>query len=45
MTDDALKDWMYSIEKRLFKLEKDAHAPRDFVRCNECSSKIREKDG
>lgn len=30
-------------EKRIVKLEKQAHAPRDFVTCNCCKKKLKEK--
>ena len=36
---------MKSLEKRVDKLEKDAHPPRTFVTCEECKTKIKEKDG
>ena len=32
-----------SIADRVTKLEITAHAPRDFVTCNDCKQKIREK--
>ena len=31
------------LENRVGDLEKTAHAPRDFVMCNVCKSKIKEK--
>tara|TARA_R100000655_G_scaffold71704_1_gene110134 strand:+ start:417 stop:602 length:186 start_codon:yes stop_codon:yes gene_type:complete len=30
-------------EKRIKKLEQQAHAPREFVKCCECKHKIKEK--
>jgi len=45
VNEKDLKDWIYSIEKRLFKLERDAHPPRDFVKCEDCLNKIKEKNG
>ena len=32
-----------SIADRVTKLETTAHAPRDFVTCDDCKQKIREK--
>tara|TARA_R100001530_G_C4317707_1_gene154809 strand:+ start:239 stop:370 length:132 start_codon:yes stop_codon:yes gene_type:complete len=37
--EDELKD----IRKRLYILEKDSHPIRDFVRCERCKKKIKEK--
>ena len=34
---------MSSIADRVSKLEAMAHAPRDFVSCEDCKQKIREK--
>ena len=33
------------LEKKVKSLEDIAHAPRDFVTCEECKRKIKEKDG
>ncbi len=35
---------MGNIVKRLSKLESMAHPPRDFVTCENCKQKIRERD-
>ena len=32
------------LKERIIKLEAEAHAPRDFVSCEDCKQKIRETD-
>ena len=32
------------LEEKVEKLEKASHPPREFVRCEECNCKIKEKD-
>tara|TARA_Y100001938_G_scaffold150561_1_gene242073 strand:- start:3525 stop:3677 length:153 start_codon:yes stop_codon:yes gene_type:complete len=45
MNYENLRKRIMSIENRLFKLEQEAHPPREFVVCNSCKAKIKEKDG
>ena len=45
MNDEDIKRQVMDIEQRLLKLEQDAHPPREFVTCNSCKAKIKEKDG
>ena len=40
-----IKEWIASIEKRVLELEQTAHPPRDFVTCEDCKARIKEKDG
>ena len=47
MDDISIYDKEYRIkvlEKKVEKLEKASHPPREFVRCEECNNKIKEKD-
>ena len=32
------------LEEKVEKLEKEAHPPRDFVRCEDCNKKVKEKE-
>ena len=32
------------LQKRVKKLEEQAHKPREFVKCEDCNNKIKEKD-
>ena len=41
---DELDDRCDEIEDRLVKLESNAHPPRDFVVCEHCKQKIKEKE-
>ena len=41
--DNELDDKVIELEDRIKDLEEKAHAPREFVKCDECKSKIKEK--
>ena len=44
MNEKQFEKWMKDIERRLESLEHNTHPPREFIRCDACMAKIKEKE-